>query len=144
MLMSFLFPLRNLSAPYLLLPVYFGTLVMVTTPSWIEEVEVVYYWIGSPPPAGSKNEVLIFRSVKSIISATANTGRGRRSKIAVLKSDRANKGSLSNCMPIGRISIIVVIKLIAPKIDDTAARCNLKIAKSTEWPLWAILAERGG
>ncbi|KAK9892839.1 hypothetical protein WA026_022301, partial [Henosepilachna vigintioctopunctata] len=100
--------------------------------------------IGSPPPAGSKNEVLIFRSVKSIISATANTGRGRRSKIAVLKSDRANKGSSSNCMPIGRISIIVVIKLIAPKIDDTAARCNLKIAKSTEWPLWAILAERGG
>ncbi|KAK9892846.1 hypothetical protein WA026_022307 [Henosepilachna vigintioctopunctata] len=85
--------------------------------------------IGSPPPAGSKNEVLIFRSAKSKLIATANTGRGRRSKIAVLKIDQANKGSLSNCMPIGRILIIiVVIKLIAPKIDDTAARCNLKIA----------------
>jgi len=30
--------------------------------------------------------------------------------------------------------MIVVIKLIAPKIDDAPARCKLKIAKSTAGP----------
>jgi hypothetical protein len=30
--------------------------------------------------------------------------------------------------------IIVTIKLIAPKIDETPARCKLKIAKSTAPP----------
>jgi len=30
--------------------------------------------------------------------------------------------------------IIVVIKLAAPKIDETPAKCKLKIAKSTEPP----------
>jgi hypothetical protein len=29
---------------------------------------------------------------------------------------------------------IVVIKLIAPKIEDAPARCNEKIAKSTDGP----------
>lgn len=30
--------------------------------------------------------------------------------------------------------MIVVIKLIAPKIEDTPARCREKIARSTEAP----------
>lgn len=30
--------------------------------------------------------------------------------------------------------ITVVIKLIAPRIEDTPARCNEKIVKSTEAP----------
>ncbi|KAK9879514.1 hypothetical protein WA026_006584 [Henosepilachna vigintioctopunctata] len=97
-----------------------------------------------PPPAGSKNEVLIFRSVKSIVIAPANTESERRSKIAVIKTEQANKGSLSNCIPIGRILIIVVIKLITPTIDDSSAKYNLEMAKSTKDPLWVILAERGG
>jgi hypothetical protein len=33
-----------------------------------------------------------------------------------------------------REQIIVVKKLILPKIEETPAKCNLKIAKSTEIP----------
>jgi len=37
----------------------------------------------------------------------------------------------------------VVIKLIAPKIDDAPARGNDKIVKSTEGPLWAMFPAKG-
>lgn len=40
--------------------------------------------------------------------------------------------------------IIVVIKLIAPKIEDTPARCKEKMARSTEAPAWARLPAKGG
>lgn len=40
--------------------------------------------------------------------------------------------------------IIVVIKLIAPKIEETPARCKLKIAKSTEIPEWNKFPANGG
>jgi hypothetical protein len=40
--------------------------------------------------------------------------------------------------------IIVVIKLIAPKIDLAPAKCNLKIDKSTDAPAWAIPLAKGG
>lgn len=39
---------------------------------------------------------------------------------------------------------IVVIKLIAPKIDDAPAKCKAKIAKSTDGPLWASTDDNGG
>lgn len=38
----------------------------------------------------------------------------------------------------------VVIKLIAPKIEDTPARCKEKIVKSTDAPAWAKFPARGG
>lgn len=40
--------------------------------------------------------------------------------------------------------MVVVIKLTAPRIDEIPARCRLKIAKSTEAPLCAVLLDRGG
>ena len=40
--------------------------------------------------------------------------------------------------------IIVEIKFTAPRIDEIPAKCNLKIAKSTDDPLWAILDDSGG
>lgn len=40
--------------------------------------------------------------------------------------------------------IIVVIKLIEPRIEDTPARCKEKIARSTEAPAWARFPARGG
>nr|KAF7387536.1 hypothetical protein H0235_018466 [Vespula pensylvanica] len=43
--------------------------------------------IGSPPPAGSKKDVLRFRSVRSIVIAPAKTGRERSRRIAVIKID---------------------------------------------------------
>lgn len=76
--------------------------------------------------------------------APASTGRDRSSKTAVIFTDHTNRGSRSNCIPRHRILIIVVIKFTAPKIEDTPARCNEKIAKSTEPPAWAKLADRGG
>lgn len=40
--------------------------------------------------------------------------------------------------------IIVVIKLIAPKIDETPARCREKIVRSTDAPAWAKFPAKGG
>ena len=45
-----------------------------------------WYKIGSPPPAGSKKEVLKFRSVNNMVIAPAKTGNESRSKIAVIKN----------------------------------------------------------
>ena len=39
---------------------------------------------------------------------------------------------------------IVVIKLMAPKIDEIPARWREKIVRSTEAPAWARLPARGG
>lgn len=38
----------------------------------------------------------------------------------------------------------MVIKLIAPKIDETPAKWREKIVKSTDGPAWAKLPARGG
>lgn len=40
--------------------------------------------------------------------------------------------------------MMVVIKLIAPKIDEIPARCSEKIVKSTDAPAWAKFPARGG
>lgn len=40
--------------------------------------------------------------------------------------------------------MMVVIKLIAPRIEEIPARCREKIVKSTEAPAWARFPERGG
>lgn len=40
--------------------------------------------------------------------------------------------------------IIVVIKLIAPRIDDTPAKWREKIVRSTDAPAWARLPASGG
>ena len=38
----------------------------------------------------------------------------------------------------------VVMKLIAPRMDETPAKCREKMAKSTEAPAWAMLPANGG
>lgn len=40
--------------------------------------------------------------------------------------------------------IIVVIKLMAPKMDDTPARWREKMVRSTEAPAWARFPASGG
>jgi len=82
--------------------------------------------MGSPPPAGSKNDVLRFRSVNSMVIAPANTGRDNNRRITVIVTAHTNSGIRSNCIPCQRILITVVIKLIAPKIDDAPAKCKEK------------------
>jgi hypothetical protein len=75
--------------------------------------------------------VLKFRSVKSIVIAPAKTGRDRRRRIEVINTDQTNKGIESKDEK-DLMFKIVVIKLIAPKMEEMPAKCKLKIAKSTE------------
>lgn len=100
--------------------------------------------MGSPPPAGSKKEVLKFRSVRSIVIAPAKTGRERRSKNVVTSKDQTNSPIWSKRSPLGRMLKIVVIKLIAPKREDTPAKCKAKITKSTEAPPCPNDPDKGG
>jgi hypothetical protein len=79
--------------------------------------------------------VLKFLSVNSIVIAPAKTGKDRSSRKAVIKTAQANKGVLCAVIPGALMLTIVTIKLIAPSIEDTPARCKLKIARSTEPPL---------
>ena len=51
-----------------------------------------------------------------------------------MATDHTNNGIRSNLRPEGRMLITVVIKLIAPKMDEIPAKCNEKILKSTEAP----------
>jgi len=78
--------------------------------------------------------VLKFRSVKSIVIAPAKTGNDNNNRIAVMKTAQTNKGILCIVIPGALIFKIVVMKFIAPKIEEIPARCKLKIAKSTEPP----------
>lgn len=81
-----------------------------------------WYKMGSPPPAGSKKDVFRLRSVRSIVIAPANTGRDKRRRTAVITTAQTNKGIRSRRRPFHRMLITVVIKLRAPRIDDTPAR----------------------
>ena len=100
--------------------------------------------MGSPPPVGSKKEVLKFRSVSNIVIAPASTGRERSSKIAVTKTDHTNNGVLSKDMRGVRMLAIVLMKLMAPRIDETPAKCRLKMVISTALWEWNLMEARGG
>lgn len=85
-----------------------------------------------------------FRSVSSIVIAPARTGRESNKRIAVIFTAQTNKGTRSRRKPFDRMLITVVMKLIAPRIEEIPAKCREKIARSTEGPAWAKLLERGG
>jgi hypothetical protein len=87
--------------------------------------------MGSPPPAGSKKEVLKFRSISNIVIPPAKTGKAKSNKIAVIKTDHTNRGIFSKFNLGVRILIIVEIKLIAPRIEEIPATWREKIVKST-------------
>jgi len=78
--------------------------------------------------------VLKLRSVNNIVIAPAKTGNDNNNKNAVINTDHTNKGMLCIFIPGLRILNIVVMKLIAPKIEEAPAKCKLKIAKSTDGP----------
>jgi len=78
--------------------------------------------MGSPPPEGSKKDVLKFRSVNNIVIAPANTGNDNSKSTAVIRTDQTNKGMESSDIEADRMFIIVVIKLIAPRMEDAPAK----------------------
>lgn len=79
--------------------------------------------MGFPPPAGSKKEVFKFRSVKSIVMAPAKTGSLVIRRIAVTEIAQSIRGIRSREMTlVVREQIIVVRKLILPRIDEIPAK----------------------
>ena len=76
--------------------------------------------------------------------APANTGKDKSSKIVVINTAHAKSGTRSKNIPNTRKLLNVLIKLIAPKIDEIPAKCKEKIAKSTALPAWAIFLAKGG
>lgn len=78
--------------------------------------------MGSPPPAGSKNVVFKFRSVSSIVIPAARTGKERSKRTAVMRTAHTNRGVWYCEMAGGFMLRIVVIKLMAPRIEETPAR----------------------
>jgi len=118
--------------------------IKMYTSGWPKNQKRCWYKIGSPPPDGSKKVVLKFRSVNNIVIAPANTGNDNNNKIAVIRTDQTNKGMESIVIDEERIFMIVVMKLIAPKIEEIPAKCKLKIAKSTAKPEWNKFPAKGG
>jgi len=57
-----------------------------------------------------------------MVMAPARTGSDRSNRKAVIKIDHTNKGSLSHLIPGDRILKIVVIKLMAPNIEEAPAK----------------------
>lgn len=74
----------------------------------------------------------------------ARTGSERRRRTAVIRTAQTNKGVWYWDAAGGFMLIIVVIKLIAPKIDEIPAKWREKIVKSTDAPAWARLPDKGG
>lgn len=66
--------------------------------------------------------------------APARTGNDRSRRITVINTAQTKSGIRSNRKPLQRMLITVVIKLIAPKIEEAPAKCKEKIARSTDGP----------
>jgi len=88
----------------------------------------------SPPPAGSKKFVAKFLSVSNMVIPPAKTGKESNNKKAVIKTAQTNKGIRTKVIPLHLQLNIVVIKFIAPAIEEAPAICKLKIARSTDGP----------
>ena len=115
--------------------------IMMYTSGWPKNQKRCRKSVGSPPPAGSKKCVPKLRSVSSMVMAPASTGRASSSRKAVTRIDQANSGMRCSVMPGARMLKIVVMKLMAPRIDEAPARCREKIARSMPAPCWT---ESGG
>jgi len=78
------------------------------------------------------------------VIAPAKTGSDKRRRTAVIITDHENKEIFIQVILLRRILKIVVIKLIAPKIEEAPAKCKEKIDKSTELPECLRLSDKGG
>lgn len=74
----------------------------------------------------------------------ARTGSESSRSTAVMRTDHTNSGVWYWVMAGGFMLMMVVIKLIAPRMDEIPARCNEKIVRSTDAPAWARFPAKGG
>ena len=66
--------------------------------------------------------------------APARTGSDRSSRNTVTRMDHTNSGILCRVMPGARMLKMVVMKLIAPRIEEAPAMCIEKMARSIAGP----------
>ena len=119
--------------------------IKIYTSGWPKNQNKCWYKTGLPPPAGSKKEVLKLRSVKSIVIAPARTGSLVTRRRAVKDNAHSIRGIRSKEISfVVREHKTVVIKLILPRIEEIPAKWRLKIARSTEIPLWYFESDKGG
>ena len=78
-----------------------------------------------------------------MVIAPASTGSDSSSRNTVTSCDHTNSGILCNVMPGARMLKMVVMKLMAPRIEDAPARCSERIAKSTAGPGCPIADDSG-
>lgn len=74
----------------------------------------------------------------------ARTGRDSSSRTAVMRTDHTNRGVWYWDRAGGFMLMAVVMKLMAPRIDETPAKWREKMARSTEAPACARLPASGG
>ena len=117
--------------------------IRIYTSGWPKNQNKCWNNTGSPPPTGSKNVVLKFRSIKSIVIAPAKTGNDSNSNTSVINILHKYNLIRDNTITFTRLTIIVVIILIDPIMDDIPAKCNEKIQKSTLWVMCPILLNGG-
>lgn len=79
-----------------------------------------------------------------MVIAPANTGKDKSSKTTVMVTAHTKRGIRSNCILFHRMLITVVIKLMAPRMEEAPAKWREKIARSTDGPAWAIFDANGG
>jgi len=85
-----------------------------------------------------------FKASRIIIIIPANTGNDNSNNTAVTNIAQPNNGTLCNTCPGIRMFITVVMKFIAPNKEEIPAKCNEKMARSTDPPLWAWAPAKGG
>ena len=78
-----------------------------------------------------------------MVIAPARTGSVSRSRKTVTSTDQTKSGILCSVMPGARMLKMVVMKLIAPRIDEAPAMWSERIAKSIAGP-GAPEVESGG
>src|SRR6202158_3005113 len=110
--------------------------IRMYTSGWPKNQNRCWNSTGSPPPSAEKKVVPKLRSVKSMVMAPASTGSDSNSRNTVTRIDHTNSGILCRVMPGARMLKIVVMKLMAPRIDEAPARWIDRIAKSTAGPGW--------
>ena len=74
-----------------------------------------------------------------MVIAPASTGSDSSSRNTVTSCDHTNSGILCSVMPGARMLKMVVMKLMAPRIDEAPAMCSDRIAKSTAGPGWPVV-----
>src|SRR5690349_19874007 len=79
-----------------------------------------------------------------MVMAPARTGSDRSSRKAVTRTDQANRGMRCRVMPGARMLKMVVMKLMAPRIDEAPARWKDRMTRSMAGPGEPVLDDMGG